>query len=126
MREKSERTKSVVGAHDDQPEPRKRGTQRSHLAVALSIAPTMEVNQHRAICIWPKMSGPYIQIQTVFMALDVRKPWRGKLRARRAEGDHSASSSPFRRRLWRSPPQFTYWRSRERDSEKCHLISFSS
>src|SRR5216683_354141 len=105
MSQKPERAQSVIGAHDDQSQSRKLGTKRRHLAVALSVTTAVEVNEHWTICIGSKLSGPDIQIETVFIALNVLKPSRRKLWAGRTEVDRFAGSLPLRRQLWRSPPQ---------------------
>ena len=74
MSKESEGAKSVVRAHYDQAHLRIRGTERRHLAVALSIAPAVEVDEHRAVRIGSNFSCPDIQVQTVLVALDVREP----------------------------------------------------
>src|SRR5580700_11053367 len=118
MCQKSERAESVIRAHYHQPQPRKRGAKRRHLAVALSVASTMEVNQYRTIGVRAKLRSPDIQVQTVFIALDVRKPRGWELQARRTGVDGFASSSPFSHRFWRFPPKLARWRCPVRDTEK--------
>src|SRR6185503_8527218 len=108
MSEESEWAEPVVCAHYHQPHLRKGGGERRHLTVALSIAPAVEVDEHRAVRIGATVSRPDIQVQTVLAALDVRKPLRRKLRARQTEIVGLARSTPVRRRLRRFPAKCAY------------------
>src|SRR5215472_13168484 len=122
MSKESEWAESVVRAYYDQPHLRKWRTERCHLTVALSIAPAVEVDEHRVVRLGAKVSRPDIQVQTVLVALDVREPWRRKLRAGRTIIVGLAGSTPFRPRLRRLPAKVTNWRCRIRNPEKRRLI----
>jgi hypothetical protein len=118
MSEKSEWAEPVVRAHHHQPQPRKRRPKRGHLAVALGIAPTVKVDEHGAIRIGSNLCRPDIQVETVFVSLDVLKPSCRKLWARRSEVDGLSDSTPFRRRQRRFPPKLADWRRCKRNTEK--------